>query len=67
MSNIVIQPTDQKKLQFLLSLLDKLGVNSRIIGDETLEDIGLSLAMKNVDRTDKVSESDVMDLLNATL
>lgn len=67
MSHIIIQPTDRQELQFLLSLLEKLRISNRVIDEATMEDLGLALAMKQVDRTDKVSETEVMDLLNAKL
>lgn len=67
MSSIIITPSDQKEFKFLLSLLDKLKVDKRVINEEELEDLGLALAMKKIDKEDKVSESDIMNLLASKL
>ena len=67
MSSIIITPSDQKEFQFLLSLLEKLKVPNRVLEEGELEDLGLALAMKEVDREDKVSEKDIMNLLKSKL
>lgn len=67
MSRIIITPSDQKEFKFLLSLLEKLKVSNRVLEEEELEDLGLALAMKEVDRADKVSETDIMNLLKSKL
>jgi len=67
MSSIIITPSDQKELKFLLSLLEKLKVPNRVLEAEELEDLGLALAMKEADQEDKVSEKDIMDLLKSKL
>ena len=64
MSSIVINPKSSKELKFISDLLKKLGVESKILSDEDTEDLGLSLLMKDVDRSDTVSEDEVMDKLN---
>ena len=63
MNSIVIKPKDQKELKFMVDLLRKLGVESKVLSDEEKEDIGLSLMMKDVDRQDKVSESEIRNKL----
>lgn len=60
MSSIVINPKSKKELQFISELLDKLGVSSKVLSDEELEDLGLSLLMKDVDRSDIATEEEVM-------
>jgi hypothetical protein len=60
MSSIVINPKSSQELKFIEELLQKLGVKSKVISDEDTEDLGLSLLMKNVDRSDLVSEDEVM-------
>lgn len=59
MSSIVINPKDPKELQFLSDLLQKLGVDLKILSNEDLEDLGLAMLMKGVDRSEKVSESEI--------
>jgi hypothetical protein len=63
MSSIVINPKSSKELKFIAELLQKLGVKSKVISDEDTEDLGLSLLMKDVDRSDLVSEDEVMEKL----
>ena len=63
MRSIVVNPKSQQELQFLSELLKKLGVYSKVLSDEDSEDLGLAFLMKDVDRSDIVSEDDVMKKL----
>ena len=65
MSAIVINPKSSQELKFISELLEKLGVQSKVISDEDTEDLGLSLLMKDVDRSDVVSEEEVIAKLKA--
>ncbi|MFY0598576.1 MAG: hypothetical protein JXR03_02815 [Cyclobacteriaceae bacterium] len=60
MSSIVINPKSSQELKFISELLKKLGVKSKVISDEDTEDLGLSLLMKDVDRSDVVSEDEII-------
>lgn len=60
MGSIVISPRDQKEFEFIKNLLQKLGVKSKVLANADIEDLGMSILMKDVDRSDKVSESEVM-------
>lgn len=60
MSSIVVNPKSEEELQFISELLDKLGVRSKVLSDEELEDLGLSLLMKDVDRSDIATEDEIM-------
>ena len=66
MSSIVVSPKSQKEFQFISELLVKLGVSSKVLSDEELEDLGLSLMMKDSDRTEVVSEDEIMQKLKAS-
>jgi len=63
MSSIVVNPRDKKELEFVFELLKKLGVKSKVLSDEELEDLGLAILMRDVDRTDLASEEEVMSKL----
>ncbi len=63
MSSIVVNPKSQEELQFLSELLKKPGVDSKVLSDEDSEDLGLAFLMKDVDRSDFVSEEEVMKKL----
>ena len=63
MSSIVVNPKSQQELQFISELLKKLGVNSKVLSDEDSEDLGLSVLMRDVDRSDFASEHEVMSKL----
>jgi hypothetical protein len=66
MSSIVVSPKSQKELQFISELLSKLGVRSKVLSDEELEDLGLAVMMKDVDRSEVVSEDEIMKKLKAS-
>lgn len=63
MSSIVINPKSQQELQFISKLLKKLGINSKVLSDEDSEDLGLSVLMRDVDRSDFVTEDEIMSKL----
>lgn len=65
MSAIVINPKNPKELKFISELLNKLGVDAKVLSDEDTEDLGLSLLMKEVDRSDIASEEEVLKKLRA--
>lgn len=66
MSSIVVNPKSQKELQFISELLSKLGVRSKVLSDEELEDLGLAVMMKDVDRSEVASEDEIMRKLKAS-
>ncbi|WP_258104193.1 hypothetical protein [Marinoscillum sp. MHG1-6] len=49
MTSIVVNPKSRKELQFLSELLQKLGVDVKVLSDEDSEDLGLAMLMKDVD------------------
>jgi hypothetical protein len=63
MSSIIVSPKSQQELQFLSELLKKLGVDSKVLSDEDSEDLGLAVLMKDVDRSEIVSEDDIIKKL----
>jgi len=63
MSSIVINPKNEEELKFVSELLQKLGVASKVLSDEELEDLGLSLLMKDVDRSEVVLEDEILSKL----
>lgn len=60
MSSIVVNPKSEKEMKFLAELLEKLGVEAKVLSDEDTEDLGLSILMKDVDRNDLATEEEIM-------
>jgi len=65
MSSIVISPKNKQELQFISKLLQRLGVNSKVLSNEDTEDLGLSLLMKEADRSDFATEDEIMSKLKS--
>jgi NADPH:quinone reductase-like Zn-dependent oxidoreductase len=63
MSTIVVNPKDKNEFLFVTQLLEKLGIDVKILSDEDKEDIALSLMMAEVDQEDRVSEEEVLKKL----
>jgi hypothetical protein len=63
MKALLIQPANHKEMEFLTQLLNKLGVSALELTQEELEDYGMALLIKDVDRSDKVDKSEVMKKL----
>lgn len=63
MSSIVVSPKNPNEFQFLSELLKKLGADVKVLSDEDMEDIGLSILLKEADRSEVASEEDVLSKL----
>jgi len=63
MKALVVKSKNKTEMKFISDLLKKLGVSTRVIEDEEIEDHGMSTLMKEVDRTKKVSRKVVMKKL----
>ena len=51
------------EFEFISALLKKHGIKSKVLKDEDIEDIGLTVLMKEADRSDLASEEEVMNKL----
>jgi hypothetical protein len=65
MESILITPTNKSDLQFLSQVLERLGIPSKILSKEEMEDAGLALLMKSVDRSKKVNRAEIMKKLKS--
>jgi hypothetical protein len=65
MKALVVTPKNNDEFKFVSELLKKLGVGSSALSKDELEDIGLSKLMHDVDKTQKVSRSEIMKKLSA--
>jgi hypothetical protein len=63
MKPIIITPKDKAEFAFLKGLLNKLKVSARELTDEEIEDFGMSVLMKQADRSRKVSRESIMKKL----
>ncbi|MEO7923044.1 MAG: hypothetical protein ABIR30_05150 [Chitinophagaceae bacterium] len=64
MKALVITPKNNNEFKFLADLLKKLGVGSSALNYEDLEDIGMSKLMRGIDKTKKVSRTEIMKKLS---
>ena len=65
MKAVIVKPKDKAEMEFINGLLRKLGIVSRLMTDEEMEDIGLGIMMKEADRSKKVSRESVMRKLKS--
>lgn len=65
MKRMVIQPRNQTEYEFLLELLNKMGILSTTLSEEELEDVGLSNLMKEVDKKKKVKKEKILKKLRS--
>ncbi|MEM0991665.1 MAG: hypothetical protein AAGI49_01450 [Bacteroidota bacterium] len=63
MSAVLVKTSNTEELNFLLSLLDRLKMEGRVVEEEQMEDLGLLFAMQEVDRSEKVPKSDILNKL----
>jgi len=65
MKSIVISPKNSTDMRFIYELLKKLAIPSKVLSDEEKEDLGLSILMREADRTKKVSREIIMRKLKS--
>ena len=65
MESILISPKNKSDLRLLHHFLERLGIPSRALSEEDVEDVGLAILMKSVDRTKKVSRAEIMKKLQS--
>ena len=61
----VVKPNSETDIKFLANLFQKLGVSSKLITQEGIDDFGLSIMMKDVSRAKKVSRETIMKKLKS--
>jgi hypothetical protein len=65
MKALLVQSDSQTEIKFISDLLKKLGVSSRLMTADEVEDYGMSVLMKDVDRSKKLSRETVMKKLKS--
>jgi hypothetical protein len=65
MDSILIAPKSKKEMRLISDVLKKMGIASKSLTIEEKEDIGLGMAMKEADRTKKVSTNLIFQKLKA--
>lgn len=65
MESILINPKDSEELNLITSILAKMKIKNTVLSDEEKEDLGLLQMMNEVDRTDHVSQNDIMSKLRS--
>ncbi len=63
MKTMVIKIKDEAELSLLSGMLKKMRIQSKILTEDELEDIGMGELMLKVDRSEKVSRELVMSKL----
>ncbi|MEO5909624.1 MAG: hypothetical protein ABIP95_01995 [Pelobium sp.] len=64
MDAILLKPKDSEELKLIAELLAKMKVSSKILSEEDLENSGLGMMMKEVDRNETVSREDIFKTLD---
>lgn len=64
MEALIIKSEDKKELDLIKKLVKKMGIQSKSLTEEEMEDIGMTILMNEVDRTQYASREEVMDILD---
>jgi len=65
MKSIVVSPKNLTDMRFVFELLKKLSIPTKVLSDEEKEDLGLSILLREADRTKKVSRETIMRKLKS--
>lgn len=64
METLIIQSENSRDIKLLKEIVTKMGLKTARLTHEQVEDIGLSLLMKEADRSKTVSRVSVMEILD---
>lgn len=65
MKAIVVTPKSDNEFKFVTDLLKKLGIGTSTLTKGEIEDIGMLRLMNSVDRSKRVSRTEIMKKLTA--
>jgi hypothetical protein len=65
MKALLVRSDNREEMKFIADLLKKLGVSTMELSDEDVEDYGMSILLKDVDRSKKVSREIIMKKLKS--
>jgi len=60
MESLLVKPKDEAELKLISDLLKKMRISNKLLSQEEQEDLGLTMLLKQTDRTQKVSREDVL-------
>ena len=65
MKAIVVTPKSDNEFKFVSDLLKKLGIGSSTLSKDEIENLGMLKLLNSVDKSKKVSRSEIMKKLTA--
>ena len=66
MEALIVSFKDKTELKLVSDLLKKMKIEAKVLSEEEREDMGMAKLMRKVDRTQKVSRTQVMAKLGRT-
>lgn len=66
MEALIVSFKDKTELKLVSDLLKKMKIEAKVLTEEDREDMGMAKLMRKVDRTQKVSRTQVMAKLGRT-
>ena len=65
MTTLLVSPKNHRELKFIEEFLHKIGVAAKELTNDEKEELGLSILMKQADRSHKVSRETIMKKLKS--
>lgn len=65
MDALIIKSENKKELAVIKEIVEKMGLESKSITAEEMEDIGMSIMLDEVDRSKTVPEEEIMEILDS--
>jgi len=65
MDALIIKSENKKDLALIKKIVQKMGLESKSLTAEEMEDIGLSIMLDEADRTKTVPEQEIMEILDS--
>lgn len=65
MDALIIKSDNKKDLALIKKVVQKMGLESKSLSAEEMEDIGMSIMLDEVDRTKIVPKQEIMEILDS--
>ncbi|MEX2573031.1 MAG: hypothetical protein WD317_01995 [Balneolaceae bacterium] len=65
MDTIILKTKNRKETRLIRQYADKMGIENKSLTEEEMEDMGMAMLMREVDRSEYATREEVMSILDA--
>ena len=65
MDRIIVKTKNRKEARLIRQFADKMGIENKSFTEDEMEDMGMAMLMREVDRSEYTTRKEVMNILDA--